>query len=147
MDDWIVLAIILLLCLWLNKSTFERMTNSDLLKTLGTFQKTGIKPKKTDPHEEPIYGPKVPKLEEPAPSSSKHTPQDTNEYPDIYGPEIETVPGTKSKHASGKQASGKHSSDSPDNETYEFNPDLKKAFPTDQDEPQPFLTDYSKFQH
>ena len=34
-----------------------------------------------------------------------------------------------------------------DDMTYQFNPDLAKAFQIEENEPQPFLTDFSKFQH
>jgi hypothetical protein len=139
----------------------EHMTNKDLLATLSTFGKTGIK-KKTDPYEEEIYGPKVPKLEEePTPATSKTKIDDGSDYPDIYGPEITPIPGQtpkkskRSKHAdkhTGKHISddhmgGHHVGNDGDDDPYEFNPDLKKAFPMEDNEPQPFLTDFSKFQH
>ncbi len=120
------------------------MTNKDLLATLNTFGKAGTKQKKMEPNEEPIYGPKTTKVEEPVPSNSGGTGDDTNSvYPDIYGPEVVQIPGQKKK----KSSTGKHESDAASDETYEFNPDYKNAFPTDENEPQPFLTDYSKFQH
>jgi hypothetical protein len=118
------------------------MTNKDLLSTLNAFSKSS---KKSTPNEEPIYGPKVPEVEEPVPASSSNSSNSTNMYPDIYGPEITPVPGKKKKDTHKKQ--GKHSSDTVEDETYEFNPDFKNAFPTDENEPQPFLTDFSKFQH
>jgi hypothetical protein len=117
------------------------MTNKDLLSTLNAFSKTSKK-SVLPPNEEPIYGPKVPKLEEPAPASSDNSDNGSNMYPDIYGPEITPIPGKKisKKH-------GKHESDTVTDETYEFNPDFKNAFPSEENEPQPFLTDFSKFQH
>jgi hypothetical protein len=88
---------------------------------------------------------------------------DTNEissYPDIYGPEITSIPGKKVGSQStsdyGKQSSkekkynqfGKQVSDfvDPDEPIYQFNPDFKNAFPHNENEPQPFLADFSKFQ-
>ena len=126
----------------------EGMTNKDLLSTLNKFSKNSKT--KLTPNEEPIYGPKVPEMEEPAPASSGKNGNDTNVYPDIYGPEITPVPGKKKgKHIDDKKKGkpGKHESDNVEDDTYEFNPDFKNAFPMEDNEPQPFLTDFSKFQH
>ena len=145
-----ILIVLLLLALYIvffHKSN-ENMTNKDLLNTLNSFSKA----KQTNnPSEEPIYGPKTSKVEpKPAPSSSNND-DGTNAYPDIYGPEITPIPGKKSskKTIPGKSISNKgiHASDETEDATYEFNPDFKNAFPTDGDEPQPFLNDFSKFQH
>lgn len=126
------------------KPNIEKMTNKDLLATLRTFGTKDKTPGLT-PNEEPIYGPKVPKMEEPTPSSSNGD-DGTNMYPDIYGPEITPIPGALNKHKS--KPKGHHASDDHDDEdTYKFNPDLEKAFPMEENEPQPFLTDFSKFQH
>jgi hypothetical protein len=123
------------------------MTNKDLMDTLSKFGEKGTKSTKKDDKQPPeleIYGPRTSKIE-PKPASktdgkSGPSGDDTNVYPDIYGPEITSVPGTKCK-------SGKHQSDCvDDNDAYQFNPDLQKAFPGGGD-PQPFLTDFSKFQH
>ena len=57
---------------------------------------------------------------------------------DIYGPDVVAAPGEKIKHA-------KHESDRVDDDTYDYNPDLQHAFPTN-GPPQPFLTDFSKIQ-
>jgi hypothetical protein len=120
------------------------MTNKDLLSTLSTFGTKGTKPKSKDSYEEPIYGPKVPKLAEPEPTPANGSDDSGDTYPDIYGPEVTPVPGKKQT----KHKSGKHSSDdSRDDEPYQYNPDLEKAFPMEENEPQPFLTDFSKFQH
>jgi len=139
---------VLVLVLYVPKH--EHMTNKDLLSTLDKFGKQGTNSSKkktssTNLYEEELYGPKAPKLEEPAPaSSSGGTPaNDTNAYPDIYGPEITPVPGMKKT----KSKKGTHTSDAVEDDTYEFNPDFRKAFPMEEDEPQPFLTDFSKFQH
>jgi len=149
---WIGLIIALAIIVFY-KPVSEKMTNQALLETLSKFGKTGPQPKKVDPYEEPIYGPKTTQLVEPIPASSGGNSGnvDLNVYPDIYGPEVITTPGTKkkSKHA-GKpngKPSGKHESDQADDELYEYNPDFKNAFPFDENEPQPFLTDFSKFQH
>ena len=141
---WLGLIIVALLVLFFYVPQKDHMTNKDLLATLDKFGKTGTKKTSSkDSYEEEIYGPKAPKVEEPVPaSSSKGTPtNDTNVYPDIYGPEITPVPGQK------KTKSGSSSSDVAEDDTYEFNPDFRKAFPVEEDEPQPFLTDFSKFQH
>jgi len=141
---WVLLGIALLVIVFYNSQTVEKMTNKDLLATLSTFGKTGTKSKPKDPYEEPIYGPKVPKLEDPVPAPAKGKGDDSGDtYPDIYGPEITPVPGKKQC----KSKNGKHQSDCPEGESYSFNPDLEKAFPMEENEPQPFLTDFSKFQH
>lgn len=118
------------------------MTNKDLLNTLNSFGKAK---KVNNPSEEPIYGPKTSKVEPQPTSSSSGGDDGNNVYPDIYGPEITPIPGKKSS----KKAlpAGTHASDDHEDQTYEFNPDFKNAFPTDSDEPQPFLNDFSKFQH
>ena len=134
---------IFILCLYVPRS--EHMTNKDLLATLDRFGKQGTKSSSKDTYQEELYGPKAPKVEEPTPvPASGKSSNDSNVYPDIYGPEITPVPGMTKKKIS---KSSIHTSDSPDDETYEFNPDFQKAFPKDEDEPQPFLTDFSKFQH
>lgn len=132
-----------LLIFLLSMTTYEHMTNKDLVSAL---QKYGTDDKKKtskeqEPTKAPIYGPKAaPPPEEPAPtkSSSSKSTSDTSVYPDIYGPEVVATPGEKVKSA-------KHESDHVDDETYDYNPDLQKAFPTS-GPPQPFLTDFSKFQ-
>jgi hypothetical protein len=132
------------------KPNLEKMTNKDLLSTLRSFG-THDKAASLTPNQEPIYGPKVPKIEDPTPTSSNNNDDGTNSYPDIYGPEITPIPGTLKKQAStskSKSFIGKHVSDNhTDDMTYQFNPDLAKAFPIEENEPQPFLTDFSKFQH
>jgi len=60
-------------------------------------------------------------------------------YAEPDGPSyINPKTGEKIKNA-------KHESDNVNDETYDYNPDLQKAFPTS-GPPQPFLTDFSKFQ-
>jgi hypothetical protein len=138
------LSIIVILCvivIWITFSHKEFMTNSDVASMLQAHALPDKKKKKSkEVDEAPIYGPHVPKLED-KPSGSKNgklVPA-SGVYPDIYGPDIATIPGTKPKKP-------KHESDNVDDEIYDFNPDLKKAFPTE-GEPQPFLTDFTKFQH
>lgn len=133
---WMVLLILSLgVIVYYTSSSRENMTNKDLLDTLKTFGEKGTPPssKKTkDTHEEQIYGPKTSKIE-PKPAPSKPGGDDgTNVYPDIYGPEITPTPGSKCGR---------------DDDTCDFNTDFEKAFPREDNEPQPFLTDFSKFQH
>jgi hypothetical protein len=136
----LILLVVAILVIVLFRSSREHMTNKDLLDTLKTFGEKGKKTK--DIRQEPIYGPKTSKVEEPKPApSGKNGVTDTNVYPDIYGPEITPIPGSK------VCKSGKHESDCADNDAYQFNPDFSNAFPREEGEPQPFLTDFSKFQH
>ena len=137
---WILLGLVVLLLL---VSRREHMTNDDLLSTLKTFGDKAPPKKKKNPAETdqvPIYGPRAPQVTPADSSKTKLSPTVSGVYPDIYGPEIITTPGTKH----GKNH--KHESDNVDDSTYEFNPDLQKAFPSD-GPPQPFLTDFSKIQH
>jgi len=146
---WLGLLVISVLVLIFYVPKPENMTNKDLLATLDKFGKTGTKPKSsTDTYQEELYGPKAPKVEEPVPASSGGTSTDgTNVYPDIYGPEVTPIPGMKKSKSNTKSKQGTHTSDAVEDDTYEFNPDFRKAFPVEEDEPQPFLTDFSKFQH
>jgi hypothetical protein len=119
------------------------MTNADLLSTLKTFGDKGTKKPAKDASQSdsmPIMGPRA--EIDPADKKKKEASKGTNlsgTYPDIYGPDVPKIPGTK-------QTAGKTISGEPNDETYEFNPDLKNAFPVE-GPPQPFLTDFSKFQH
>jgi len=140
---WILAGLLVLLIL--SKSQ-EHMTNADLISTLKTFgDKKETPPKSSkNPTEAPIYGPKTSKLEHPTPTNKPNSADGSGVYPDIYGPEYVGVPGSTK---SSSHENGKHSSDGPhDDDAYQFNPDLQKAFPTN-GPPQPFLTDFSKFQH
>ena len=140
---WLVLLAISLVILFVYVPKTEHMTNKDLLTTLGKFSKQA-KSSSKDTYQEELYGPKAPQLQEPSPiPASGKSSNDSNVYPDIYGPEITPVPGMKKQ----KSKPGIHISDAVEDETYEFNPDFRKAFPVEEDEPQPFLTDFSKFQH
>lgn len=127
------------------QTTTEHMTNKDLMDTLKTFGEHGTSSKKNktpgDTNELPVYGPKgVPSPPPPKPTpSSGGKSGDGSQYPEIYGPDIVLTPGKHSKN-------GKHESDTVTDSTYEFNPDLKNAFPTETNEPQPYLNDFSKIQ-
>ena len=122
-------------------TTYEHMTNKDLMSTLQTYGTSDKKKSATGkPAEAPIYGPKIsPIPNEPTPTKQSSTKtSDTSVYPDIYGPEVVASPGEKVKSA-------KHESDNVEDDTYDYNPDLQKAFPTS-GPPQPFLADFSRFQ-
>jgi hypothetical protein len=137
---WILIGLVVLLLLIDRR---EHMTNKDLISALKTFGDVAPPKKSKDPTESdkvPIYGPRAPQVTPADPNKTKLSPTVSGVYPDIYGPEITTAPGTKAK------PNPKSASDSIDDDTYEFNPDLKKAFPTD-GPAQPFLTDFSKLQH
>jgi len=138
---WILGGLVVLLLL---VSRNEHMTNDDLISTLKTFGDKAPPKKKANPADTdqvPIYGPRAPQVTPADPSKTKLSPTVSGVYPDIYGPEITAVPGSKPK-----PASHKHTSDEVEDKTYEFNPDLQKAFPSD-GPPQPFLTDFAKIQH
>jgi hypothetical protein len=143
-EDMIFLGIVVLaiVVIFITRPLTEYMSNKDLVSALQTHGTPEAKKKaKDEPSELEIYGPKAEKVV-PTKSSGKSSGSDTSgRYPDIYGPDIPLVPGTKTK-----SMPGKHTSDEVDDETYDFNPDLQKAFPTE-GPPQPFLTDFSKFQH
>lgn len=124
------------------------MTNKDLVSAL---QKFGEQSKSSDSskpsiQEAPIYGPTAAPPSQPFPAPPKKGANGTtSDYPDIYGPDVAMTPGTGKSCT--KDPPGTHASDSATSEdcTYSYNPDLKKAFPTDGKAPQPFLTDFSKF--
>lgn len=145
MESILLLLLLISLVLLFYRSSKENMTNKDLMNTLNEFEKDGTPPTKKNSEE--VYGPKTVKGK-----SVLHDYEtinsDTNEvsaYPDIYGPEITPVPGKSSEKYN---EFGKQVSDfvDPNEPTYQFNPDFKKAFPHDKNEPQPFLSDFSKFQ-
>lgn len=145
MESILLLLLLISLVLLFYRSSKENMTNKDLINTLNEFEKDGTPPTKKNSEE--VYGPKTVKGK-----SVLHDYEtinsDTNEvsaYPDIYGPEITPVPGKSSEKYN---ELGKQVSDfvDPNEPTYQFNPDFKKAFPHDKNEPQPFLSDFSKFQ-
>lgn len=124
----------------------ESMTNADVQSAMQDYGDTSGKHQKHtsgEVGEFPIYGPKI-KHPPVKPSgdddgNSKNKKRNTGIYPDIYGPDVPMTPG-KRPH------DGKHHSDDTSDDTYQFNPDYQKAFPTD-GPPQPYLTNFSKFQH
>ena len=139
---WSIVILVAALLAFVVMKRREHMTNKDLLDTLKTFGEKGTPPKTKDVHQEAIYGPRTTKAEpKPVPGKGKHSDSDGNVYPDIYGPEITPIPGSKACKK------GKHESDCVEGDAYQFNPDFAKAFPREDGEPQPFLTDFSKFQH
>jgi hypothetical protein len=119
----------------------EYMTNKDVSSMMQHYGDRDKKKSKDDkPSSAPIFGPTAPKPVDP-PSGGKGgggKPAAGGDYPNIYGPDVPMVPGMKPKKP-------KHESDNLDDDTYDYNPDLQKAFPTS-GPPQPFLTDFSKFQ-
>lgn len=110
------------------------MTNKDLIDTLATYgekpSKEKEKKKSKTPPELPIEGPKAPKLQQPNPFTPPDGDGGKGVYPDIYGPDYKGTPGMPFRD------------DEPCNTC---NLDLQVAFPSD-GAPQPFLTDFSKFQ-
>ena len=111
----------------------EHMTNAEVQSAMQTYG-TPDTSKKIDVSKYPIYGPTVDKSEIEAARQNKFHPKKPKaaNYPQIYGPDLIMVPGTKSG--------------SDDDMYFGINPDLKTAFPTD-GPPQPYLSDFSKFQH
>lgn len=137
----IVILILAILAIFI--ATFyrqEHMTNKDMMSALQKYgSKEEKKTKQTKPVEAPIYGPKAEAPVDPNPTSGNGTNgKGSGTYPDIYGPDIVAPPGSIPK-------SGKHESDNVTDETYDYNPDLKKAFPTS-GPPQPFLGSFAAFQ-
>jgi hypothetical protein len=138
---WIVLSILAIVVVSYVRR--ESMTNKDVQSALQKYEGASDRPasyETTSVSEYPIYGPKA---NPPEPATERipgdgGTPYDSKLYPDIYGPDVELIPGTKPK-------SNKQSSDDTSDPTYEFNPDLQKAFPTS-GPPQPFLNDFTPFQ-
>jgi hypothetical protein len=118
----------------------ENMTNKDVSSMMQHYGDRDKKQKSTDtPASAPIFGPTAPKPVSPGPGSGgRGRRRGTGDYPNIYGPDVPMVPGMKPH-------SRKHESDNVEDDTYDYNPDLQKAFPTS-GPPQPFLTDFSKFQ-
>jgi hypothetical protein len=136
-----ILIVLFIIVIWITYPHTEYMTNSDVASMLQAHALPDKKKKQPkEINELEIYGPHAPPVEH-NPSGSKSgkiTPM-SGEYPDIYGPEYTTGPGKKPKKPTNE-------SDDPNDDTYDFNPDLQKAFPTN-GEPTPFLTDFAKFQH
>lgn len=128
----------------------EFMTNKDVMVAMKSFGTEDKSSKKSD-HDSyaPIYGPPSGGTDDPKSTPSINKPSKTKpvgKYPDIFGPETSMVPGTKPNKKSGSHSNTKDDSTDEDSEP-QFNPDFKKPFPKGPDEPQPFLTDFSKFLH
>lgn len=145
MEKLLLGLLVLAILVTVLRTTNEYMTNKDLMDTLKTFGEHGTSSKKKtsgETNELPVYGPKgvpSPPAPNPTPSSGGKSGSNGSEYPEIYGPDIILTPGKPSKN-------GKETSDSVTDSTYNFNPDLKNAFPTETNEPQPYLNDFSKIQ-
>lgn len=138
----LLLVAIALVLFLVSMTTYEHMTNKDVMSALqkyGTDDPKKSTTKKTTSSGAAIYGPKAEAVAQPSPTTpASKSKSDSSTYPDIYGPDVVAAPGEKIKHA-------KHESDRVDDETYDYNPDLQNAFPTS-GPPQPFLTDFSRFQ-
>ena len=140
--EWLLIAISLLAIFVVSYARRENMTNKDVQSAMQKY--AGVNDKDSSYEsvgvsEYPIYGPKARQPEpSPEPGRGGDTKHDSRNYPDIYGPDVELVPGTKPR-------SNKHKSDDTSDPSYDFNPDLQKAFPTS-GPPQPFMTDFSSFQ-
>jgi len=152
---WLILLVAVVLILFYSRScSRENMSNEKLLSTLETFGAQGTT-KDKDPNLSknlPLKGPHAPPID-PADSLKASTKSGNSggAYPQVFGPDVAITPGTSgntgTSGTSGTVASGYTLSDSPPNDAnYEFNPDLKNAFPYS-GPPQPFLTDFSKIQH
>jgi hypothetical protein len=94
----------------------------------------------------PLYGPSAVNPP-PAPATGggngSGSGSDGASYPDIYGPDVPLVPGSKGVGGGsvGNSVAGL------DEQQFVYNPNLRKAFPTADGEPKPFLTDLHKIQH
>jgi hypothetical protein len=221
---WILVGIAVLIILFYRPR--ENMTNEALISTLKTFGEKGTPPSSSakGPGKQPIYGPSA----NPPPLPTNNGGSGSGKsvggpYPQIFGPDVNAVPGTSSYGTPGSGGSsppppspsnpsypsnatsgglralgsagsssyttnlggmgGSTSSSSnpsnvnsrgpgtlrstrsvgstvnpvgpgqvasdqppPQDQAYQFNPDLAKAFPTN-GPPLPFLTDFSKIQH
>ena len=113
----------------------ESMANDDVLSVLQTYGTDSGSSNETRASKRPIYGPQASEPPEPPPEESQSTSRNSTsgEYPNIYGPDVYMIPGTK---PGGKD----------EDSYFTINTDLAKAFPTDC-APQPFLTSFSKFQN
>lgn len=128
----LIIAVILVILL-ASMTTYEHMTNKDMLTALKEFGVDDDVSEKKPQGKAPIYGPKTSGIAEPDPSAYEDELGDSaGMYPDIFGPDTAAAPGTKNLSYS-------------EDEYNDYNVDLKAAFPTD-GPPQPFLTDFSEFQ-
>lgn len=115
-------------------TTYEHMTNEDVLTALKEFGVDDDAPQKSGSKKAPIYGPKTTEVEEPEPSANDEAELEdsSRKYPDIFGPDVVASPGSKNLSYS-------------EDEDNDYNIRLMDAFPTD-GPPQPFLSDFSSFQ-
>jgi hypothetical protein len=154
MWQWVLLGLALLVILFYRSR--ENMSNDELIDTLKQFENKGTK--SSEPAKEEIYGPSAnpPAFTNTGGGSGKSV---AGPYPQIFGPDTASAPGSGRGGpggagpygASGNSPPpyGQVASDqpfSPQDQAYQFNPELAKAFPVD-GPPQPFLTDFSKIQH
>jgi hypothetical protein len=136
-DDLMFIGGVLIFLCVLFMYSSEHMSNKELLNTLEQNRSS------KEPSQAKIYGPKATKL-----SDSEKKKKDVEEevdddtrpkYPDIYGPDVPMLPGTSSQKLI-------FSDDPIKSETYDYNPDLKNAFPVE-GPPQPYLADFAPFKH
>ena len=138
MTDWILIVLAILAIVIATYFRTEHMTNKDVVSMMQSYGKKDEDDKKKTPTQGPIMGPKSGGIG-PAPTTTPtKDSKSTGSYPDIYGPDVAMEPGKKPDN-------GKHESDNVNDPTYDYNPDLQKAFPVE-GPPQPFLTDFSPFQ-
>lgn len=150
----LIVAIIAIIIFIFNSSR-EYMTNEKLIA--GLQKQSGVgsgAPTGGSAGSLPLYGPSAINPPVPTPSSSgsgSGSGKTSASYPDIYGPNVPSVPGRAGAGAGagvGNQVSGLDShQEGTDSSTFVYNPNLRKAFPTADGEPKPFLTDLHKIQH
>jgi hypothetical protein len=162
MWQWVLLGLAILVILFYRSR--ENMSNDELIDTLKQFENKGTK--NAEPSKEFIYGPSAnpPAFTNTGAGGGKSV---AGPYPQIFGPDVKPAPGSGRGSGgaggagggsvrggtglSGNTAppEGQVASDQPlppEDQAYQFNPELAKAFPVD-GPPQPFLTDFSKIQH
>jgi len=130
MDLVLILGIIALIYLC-SYSTWEHMTNADVQKkqehhkTATTWDSVH---KKKHEGEEQLRGPRVPKVDTSKDPENSHseTKNKNSMYPEVYGPDLNLVPGHKDSSSS----------------QHDFIPAGK--FPEGPKAPSPFLGDFSK---
>jgi len=165
MWQWVLLGLAILVILFYRPR--ENMSNDELIDTLKQFGDKGTKSSSSSstkgPSNQPIYGPSAspPAFTNTGAGGGKSV---AGPYPQIFGPDVTPAPGSGrgsggagggsvggGSGLSGNTAppEGHVASDQPpppEDQAYQFNPELAKAFPVD-GPPQPFLTDFSKIQH
>jgi hypothetical protein len=167
---WILVGIAVLIILFYRPR--ENMTNEVLIDTLKTFGEKGTPPASSKtvrgPGKQQIYGPSASPPPLPTNNGGSASGQSVGgPYPQIFGPDVKTIPGTSGGTSGGTSAvtpagtlagtnfptfnpvgPGQVASDQapPQDQAYQFNPDLARAFPIE-GPPQPFLTDFSNIQH